>query len=195
MPGQQIASMRNDLPALAKVPDWTPPPDAAASPSSPASSASPASPPRYVARLASPGLDASPGKERPPVRDDGLGEAGADWPPRFARMLTEALAGARPAGQILPWTSKRARSQFLRLLRAFSSSDPGSAAGRTGSPARGRGQPQIVRVVATRPARDAIEMSVIARFGERVRALALRLERIADEDCPGQWVCTDIEAA
>jgi hypothetical protein len=40
-----------------------------------------------------------------------------------------------------------------------------------------------------------IEMSVIARFGERVRALAVRLERIAREDSPGEWVCTDIEAA
>jgi hypothetical protein len=113
---------------------------------------------------------------------------------RFARMLTEALAGARPAGQILPWTSKRARSQFLRLLRAFGSADPGTT-GRAGGSPRGGRQPRIVRVVATRPARDAIEMSVIARFGERVRAFALRLERTAREDSPGEWVCTDIEAA
>jgi hypothetical protein len=108
-------------------------------------------------------------------------------------MLTEALAGARPPGQILPWTSKRARSQFLRLLRAFGSGDVGG--GRAGGSARGGGQPRIVRVVATRPARDAIEMSVVARFGERVRALAVRLERTARPDSPGEWICTDIEAA
>jgi hypothetical protein len=181
-----IASTDNDLPALAKVPDWTPPPDGATSS---------ASPEWDMARLASQGRDASAGKKRPALRGDGLGETGADWPTWFARMLTEALAGARPAGQILPWTSKRARSQFLRLLRSFGSGDPGGATGRAGGLARGGGQPRIVRVVASRPARDAIEMSVIARFGERVRALALRLERVPGEDCPGEWICTDIEAA
>jgi hypothetical protein len=187
MPGPQIAATGNDLPALTKVPDWTRPPDGAPCP---------ASPEPGPARPASAGLDPVPVRKRPPPRlDDGLGESGTDWPTRFARMLTEALAGARPAGQILPWTSKRARSQFLRLLRAFGNGAPG-ATGRTGGlAARGGGQPRIVRVVATRPARDAIEMSVIARFGDRVRALALRLERTAREDSPGEWICTDIEAA
>jgi hypothetical protein len=143
-----------------------------------------------MAGLASAGLDATPGKKRPPRPGDVPGETSTDWPLRFARMLTEALAGARPAGQILPWTSKRARSQFLRLSRVFGRGDHAMA----GS-ARGGGQPRIVRVVATRPARDAIEMSVIARFGDRVRALALRLERVAREDSPAEWICTDIEAA
>lgn len=178
MPGQQIA--------LAKVPDWTPPPDAATSP---------ASPERDMARSARPVRDPSTGAACLAFRGDATGEAGTDWPTRFARMLTEALAGARPAAQILPWTSKRARSQFLRLLRGFGSGDLGGARGGTGGCPRGGGQPRILRVVATRPARDAIEMSVIAGFGDRVRALALRLERIAREDCPGEWVCTDIEAA
>jgi len=177
-----IASTDN-LPALAKVPDWTPPPNAATSP---------ASLEPDMVRLISPGRDASAGKRRPAWPRDGLGETGTDWPTRFARMVAEALAGARPAGQILPWTSKRARSQFLRLLRAFGSGAAGGLA--QGGLARG-GQLRIVRVVATRPARDAIEMSVIARFGERVRALALRLERIAGDDCSGEWICTDIEAA
>jgi len=175
-----IASTDNSLPALAKVPDWTPPPDAAMISASPARAA---------------GLD----RKHPAPGHDGLGQTGTDWPTRFARMVTEALAGGRPAGQILPWTSKRARSQFLRLLRAFGSTGPGSTAGRPGGTrggqARGGSQPRIVRVVATRPARDTIEMSVIARFGERVRALALRLERITGEDRQGEWICTDIEAA
>jgi hypothetical protein len=44
-------------------------------------------------------------------------------------------------------------------------------------------------------------MSVIAGFGPRTRALAVRLERAAGgnpdapEDASGGWVCTDIEAA
>jgi hypothetical protein len=114
-----------------------------------------------------------------------------DWPAQFARMLTEALAGARPARQILPWTSRHAWSQFDRLLRGFRGSGTASAAG----------QPRIVRVLTSRPAQDVIEMSVIAGFGPRTRALALRLERAAGEhpdvpgDASGGWICTDIEAA
>ena len=115
----------------------------------------------------------------------------ADWPARFARMLTEALAGSRPARQILPWTSKRAQSQFDRLLRGFRLGGAGSAAG----------QSRVLRVLTTRPAQDVIEMSVIAGFGPRTRALALRLERASGEhpeacdNASGGWVCTDIEAA
>jgi hypothetical protein len=115
---------------------------------------------------------------------------GGEWPAWFARMLTEALAGSRPARQILPWTSRRAQSQFGRLLPGFHSG--------TGHPAR---QPRVLRVVTTLPAQDVIEMSVIAGFGPRTRALALRLERIpgdhpdAPRDPSGGWVCTDIEAA
>jgi Family of unknown function (DUF6459) len=129
-----------------------------------------------------PGEMAAPG-------DTSAGPAG-DWPARFARMLTEALAGSRPARHILPWTSRRARSQFDRLLRGFG--------GGTGSAA---GQPRVLRVLTTRPTQDVIEMSVIAGFGLRTRALALRLERAtsehpdACEGASGGWVCTDIEAA
>jgi len=172
-----ISATGDSLPALTRVPEWSPSPQAAVSP-------------------ACWGWVASADRNRPATS---LGEPGPDWPTRFARVLTEALAGARPAGQILPWTTKRARSQFLRLLRAF-----GAARGRAGVAqgglaqrglAYGGGQPRIVRVVASRPARDTIEMSVIAWFGERVRALAVRLERTAGDDRPGQWICTDIEAA
>jgi hypothetical protein len=121
-----------------------------------------------------------------------------DWPQRFARMVAEALAGSRPARQIMPWTSKRARSQFHRLLPGF------HGAG---------GRPRIMRVVTSCPTRNAIEMSVIAGFGPRTRAFAIRLERLPQEDrgtmaaarrppwpdavmtASGGWICTDIEAA
>jgi Family of unknown function (DUF6459) len=180
MPGQRTASADNDLPALVRVPDWTQPPDPASSPAGQEGDIAPR---------------ASPGRKPPVLPGDRLGEIGTDWPTRFARVLAEALAGARPPAQILPWTSKRARSQFLRLSRAFAYGDHHGAGARAGGAARGCGQLRIVRVVATRPARDAIEMSVIARFGERVRALALRLEQTTSEDSPGKWICTDIEAA
>ena len=115
----------------------------------------------------------------------------ADWPARFARMLTEALAGSRPARQIVPWTSRRAQSQFDRLLRGF----------RLGGTESAAGQARVLRVLTTRPAQDVIEMSVIAGFGPRTRALAVRLERGTGEhaeagrSASGGWVCTEIEAA
>jgi len=109
-------------------------------------------------------------------------EPSGDWPGWFARMLIEALGGERAARQVLPCLSKRARSQFGRLLPSFSGA---------GDRVR-RHRPRVVRVVATRPASGVIEMSVIANFGPRTRALALRLERPAPED---RWTCTEIEAA
>lgn len=139
-------------------------------------------------------------------------EAGPDgeWARQFARLLTEALSGARPARQILPWTSERARVQLRALMPLF-----------------GGGQrPRVLRVIATRPARDVIEMTVVAGLGARTRALAVRLERAERPDRPTwlsqaggrqqpapsappaqaagrgtaaatgtRWLCTDIEAA
>jgi hypothetical protein len=137
-------------------------------------------------------------------------DPGAEWAPRFARLLTEALAGARPARQILPWTSDRARVQFRALTPLF-----------------GGGQrPRVLRVIATTPAPDVIEMTVVAVLGARTRALAVRLERAEANGRPAwlnpparrkqpqpsalavpaarrakatatapRWLCTEIEAA
>jgi hypothetical protein len=138
------------------------------------------------------------------------GDPDAEWARQFARLLTEALSGARPARQILPWTSDRARVQLRALMPLF-----------------GGGQrPRVLRAIATRPASDVIEMTVVARLGARTRALAVRLERAEPPDRPGwlsqatgrkqpppsapptqaagrgkeaatgaRWLCTDIEAA
>jgi Family of unknown function (DUF6459) len=130
-------------------------------------------------------------------------DADGDWARQFARLLTEALSGARPVRQILPCTSERARIQLHALMPLFS----------------GGQRPRLLRVIATRPARDVIEMTVIARLGTRTRALAVRLQRadpaerppawLTPADPAGQrqvsalpprptaprWLCTDIEAA
>jgi hypothetical protein len=123
--------------------------------------------------------------------------ADTEWARRFAGLLTEALSGARPARQILPWTSDRARVQLRALMPLF-----------------GGGQrPRVLRVIATRPARDVIEMTVVAGLGARTRAIAVRLERAEPADRPprlsqalgrgkaapsppgARWLCTEIEAA
>jgi len=120
-----------------------------------------------------------------------------DWARRFAGLLTEALSGARPVRQILPWTSDRARVQLRALMPLFA----------------GGQRPRLLRVIATQPSGDVIEMTVIAGLGARTRALAVRLQRADPADRPAwlnpgasvkqrqipaaapRWLCTDIEAA
>ncbi|HEY7262477.1 MAG TPA: Rv3235 family protein [Trebonia sp.] len=129
-----------------------------------------------------------------------VGGTDGEWARRFAVLLTEALSGARPVRQVLPWTSRRARVQLPALMPLFS----------------GGQRPRVLRVIATRPAQDVIEMTVVAGIGGRTRALAVRLQRADPAERPawrGQsgtrpgrattartqamapWVCTDIEAA
>jgi hypothetical protein len=112
--------------------------------------------------------------------------ADSDWARRFALPLTEALAGARPVRQILPWTTERARLQLDRLMPLF----------------RGGQRPRVLRVITTRPTPDVIEMTVVVGLERRTRALAVRLERTGPAGQSGRraaagprWLCTAVEAA
>jgi hypothetical protein len=112
-----------------------------------------------------------PGGRRPP--------ATPPWPSQFAQILAETLAGARSSHQLSPWTTERARGHIRRLGPLLSASQ----------------QPRIRRVVANTPAQGIVELTVVVKFGPRVRALAVRLER-ADRGAAGaSWLCTAIEAA
>jgi hypothetical protein len=174
---------------LVPVPDVGPPFDGEMVPSTPAFVAVGGA----TAECPQPGQLANPMASTAGIgRDEGPGE----WPQQFARLLAEALAGARPVRQILPWTSDRARGHLLKLMPLF-----------------GGGQrPRVQRVIATRPTREVIEMTVIVSVSTRTRALAIRLEHMAPRrhlsrhldravgnvDSTQQalrWVCTAIEAA
>jgi hypothetical protein len=139
--------------------------------------------------------DESPGDDGPPERpvahespdDSGPGqEELGRWPSQFAQVLAETLAGARPASQLTPWTTERARAHIRRL-------GPLLAVDR---------RPRVQRVRATQPAEDVVEVAVVAEFGSRTRALAARLERTGAQPGslgrPGRqarWLCTAIESA
>jgi hypothetical protein len=97
-------------------------------------------------------------------------------PAQFAILLAEALAGVRPTQQMAPWLTPRAALHLNRLTPMF----------RIGH------QPRILRILTTRPAADAVEMTLVAAFGARPRALAIRLELGGQH---GRWQCTDIESA
>jgi hypothetical protein len=108
------------------------------------------------------------------------------WPSRFAQVLAETLAGSRPPGQIVPWTTEIARAHIQRL-------GPQLASGL---------QPRVRRVVTFHPTSDVMEMTVVVGFGPRVRALAVRLERAGSHPAPYRrqprspgWLCTAVEAA
>jgi hypothetical protein len=115
------------------------------------------------------------------------GVARDDWPQRFAGMLVETLAGARPLRQIVPWTTGRSRSHIRKIAPTV----------------RAGARPRVLRVLTSHPGPGVVEMTVIVRIGPRIRALAVRLEQAARTgqpaqpgNCqPGKWLCTDIEAA
>ena len=124
-------------------------------------------------------------KDRRPGDGD-AGDGVGQWPSQFAQVLAETLAGARPASQLTPWTNERARAHIRRL-------GPLLAVDR---------RPRVQRVRASQPARDVVEVAVVAEFGSRTRALAARLERAGPQPAtpgrPGRearWLCTAIESA
>lgn len=134
-------------------------------------------------------------------RGDEAADPGLAWSRQFALLLAEALTGDRPVRQILPWLSERGRVHLHQLLPLF----------------RGGPGARVQRVMTSRPAKDVIEMTLIVAVGPRIRALAVRLTVVPEQQRPGWreklparapaassaptaglkpgWLCTDIEAA
>jgi Family of unknown function (DUF6459) len=120
-------------------------------------------------------------------RDPGeaAGPDGAALPWQFAQVIVEILAGFRAPGQLVALTTDRARGQIKRLATQLVTDR----------------RPRIQRIVTSRPAAGAVEMTVIVSFGPRPRALALRFEHVAEQPAapgrlarPARWVCTAVEA-
>jgi len=113
------------------------------------------------------------------------------WQNRFAQVLAETLAGARPPRQIVPWTTEETLRRIQRLGPRLASEQ----------------RPRVRRVLTSLPAPDVMEMAVVVGFGPRVKALAVRLEHTGPRrsTLPGErpaspqaatcWVCTAVEAA
>jgi Family of unknown function (DUF6459) len=130
------------------------------------------------------------GRREPPATPGSAGRPGRPapapgWPGQFAQALAETLAGSRSPRQLVPWTTERARDRIQRL-------GPLLSAGQ---------QPRVRRVVTCHPTADTMEMAVVVVFGQRVHALALRLERGGGRAAagrapqPGRWMCVAVEAA
>jgi hypothetical protein len=111
--------------------------------------------------------------------------AATAWPRQFAQVMVEILAGVRPVRQVVPWATDHVLTQIRDLI-------PGFASDR---------RPRIRRVMTSQPAATAVEITVVAGFGPRTRALAMRFEQIAARQAapglpprPARWLCTAIEA-
>lgn len=125
------------------------------------------------------------GHAGPPVEvsADGADPASV-WSRQFAQVIVEVLAGARSPRQLAPLTTERVRTRIGQLSQTLM---PGQ-------------KPRIRRIMTSRPAAHAVEMTVVLSCGPRNRALALRLEhRPARRPAPGlpgrpaRWLCTEIE--
>jgi Family of unknown function (DUF6459) len=112
--------------------------------------------------------------------------AAAAWPTQIAQAIVETLAGTRPLRQIFPWTTEGTQARIKRLSARYGTDT----------------RPRIQRVLTSRPSARAMELTVIAGFGTRTRALAMRFEHVpARQGAPGRpgrqarWLCTDLETA
>jgi hypothetical protein len=119
-------------------------------------------------------------------RGDGSGVcAGTIWPRQFAQAIVETLAGLRPFRQLTGWTTEQAQAR-IRVLGPLLRTDQ---------------RPAIIRVLASQPGADIAEVTVIAAFGARTRAIAMRFEHAAARPAgpglagrPARWLCTAIES-
>ena len=120
-------------------------------------------------------------------RERESGDTDSDrWPSQFAQVLAETLAGSRPASQITPWTTERARAHIRRLGPLLAAEQ----------------RPRVHRVLTSRPVEDVVEVAVIVGFGSRTHALAARLERAGPQPATlsrparqARWLCTAVESA
>lgn len=102
------------------------------------------------------------------------------WAGTLAQAVVEVLAGDRPSGQLLRWTTARIYADLSRRAAATARECTAVRAGRPRAIVR--------RIHVSRPAEDVAEPSAVVSEGSRTRAMALRLQ-----SCDGRWLCTALE--
>ncbi len=99
------------------------------------------------------------------------------WAGRFLQALLEVLAGDRPLGQLVRWTSHDVFGQVAAMTADVSRPRPGATAR------------EVVRSVHVDEPDDGVaEVAALVRSGVRARAVALRMEGL-----DGRWQCTAVE--
>jgi hypothetical protein len=120
-----------------------------------------------------------------PTGRDRLPEPRA-WGGRLVQALVEVLAGDRPAGQLVRWTSSEVYDDVTALVPVGAHRGPDR---RARPPGTGRPARAAVRSVhVTEPADGIAEVAATVSRGRRTTAVALRLEGL-----DGRWQCTALE--
>jgi uncharacterized protein DUF6459 len=134
---------------------------------------------------AAPALPALPVPPALPAPSGGALDPAAAGTRSLAVVIVEVLAGVRPDRQLIPLATDRVRAR-IRNLAPLLGSDR---------------RPRIQRLVMSRPAAQVVELTVVASFGPRSRALAMRFEHVAARPAapgwparPARWLCTAVEA-
>jgi len=130
------------------------------------------------------GRSGAAGRDRP-VPPAVAGDPATARPRQLALVIVEVLAGVRPDRQLVPLATDRVRAR-IRSMAPLLASDR---------------RPRVARILTSRPASRVVEMTVVADFGPRSRALAMRFEHVAARPAapgwparPARWLCTVIEA-
>ena len=108
------------------------------------------------------------------------------WGGRLVQALVEVLAGDRPAGQLVRWTSSEVYDDVTALVPMPSRPRPGRRALPPGAGLPARAAVRSVHV--TEPADGVAEVAATVTRGRRTTAVALRLEGL-----DGRWQCTALE--
>jgi hypothetical protein len=106
------------------------------------------------------------------------------WGGRLVQALVEVLAGDRPAGQLVRWTSSEVYDDVTALVPAPGHPGPGRRPRPAGKPTRAA----VRSVHVTEPADGVAEVAATVSRGRRTTAVALRLEGL-----DGRWQCTALE--
>ncbi len=109
------------------------------------------------------------------------------WTTRFAQAVVEVVAGHRPPGQLVRWTSRTVYRDLERRTRLAQRAATSAGAVPV---QRSTLRPQVRSVHVCRIGPEVAEASVHVRHGRRSRAVAARFEVVQ-----GTWTCTAIEFA
>ena len=103
------------------------------------------------------------------------------WATKLVQAMAEVLAGDRPISQLVRFTDAIVFNDLNRRVRMLGLT--------TTATARGQKERSAVRSVhVSNPVSKVAEVAAHVRYGDRSRAIALRLEVHR-----GRWICTALE--
>ncbi len=101
------------------------------------------------------------------------------WAARLVQAIVEVAMGARPAGQLVRWTTSEVYDAIRHRVSLVASTPPAGRAPRAA---------HVRSVHLSEPADGVAEVCALVQHGSRCRVIALRLEGF-----DGRWQCTALQ--